>query len=110
MTRSHTAPAAAGAAAELPRRDGRTDRRHHRDRGGAEGQAEIGPGPAAPALPRRFSGEGAIQVDQGNPHTAEATKAAQRAGIVSIGPRRDRYGFNSCPIGSPISPHACQQW
>jgi hypothetical protein len=31
----------------------------------------------------------------GNPPTAEATKAAQRAGIVSIGPRHDRYGFNS---------------
>jgi hypothetical protein len=33
-------------------------------------------------------------VDQGNPPTGEATKAAQRAGIVSIGPRHDRYGFN----------------
>jgi hypothetical protein len=34
-------------------------------------------------------------IDQGNPPTAEATKAAQRAGIVSIGPCRDRYGFDS---------------
>ena len=28
-------------------------------------------------------------------HSAEATKATQRARIVSIGPRHDRYGFNS---------------
>jgi hypothetical protein len=40
------APPAAGAAAELPRRDGRTHRHRDRDRRGteaAEGQAEIGP-------------------------------------------------------------------
>jgi hypothetical protein len=40
------APPTPGAAAELPRRDGRTDRCHHRDRGGggaAEGQTEIAP-------------------------------------------------------------------
>jgi hypothetical protein len=31
----------------------------------AEGQAEIGPGPAAPASPMRFSGERAVQVRRG---------------------------------------------
>ena len=43
--------AGAGAAAELPRYDGRTCRHHHRDRPGTEaveGQAEIGPGPRHP--------------------------------------------------------------
>ena len=43
---------------------------------------ETGPGPAAPTARR-------------GPPTAEATKAAQQAGIVSIGPRRDRYGSDS---------------
>jgi hypothetical protein len=58
-TSSHPAPRApVGASAELPRRDSREDRHRHRDRRGdgcREGQAEIGPGPAAPASPIRLS-------------------------------------------------------
>jgi hypothetical protein len=61
-SRSYNAPAAPAAAAELHRKDSRADW-HHRVRGhggGAEGQAEIGPEPAAPASPMRFSGQRAI--------------------------------------------------
>jgi hypothetical protein len=46
--------------------------------------------PARPGLGRI---SGAARADAAWAPPAEATKAAQRAGIVSIGPRRDRY----CP-------------
>jgi hypothetical protein len=67
-----------------------------------------------PASPVRFSGERGIKPSSasgasarlpgrvpiaggrlGQLATAQASKATQRAGIVSVGRRRDRYGFNS---------------
>jgi hypothetical protein len=122
QTRSPTAPAAPAATAELPRRDGRTDRRHRRGYGCGEGQAEIGPGPTARTSLMRLSGKGAwaglgrvseaaradaAAVRSGAPTqvlgAASSQSHNQRAGIVSRR-RRDRLA----PIADGLL--HCGEW
>jgi hypothetical protein len=91
------------------------DRHHHSDRrcdGCGEGQAEIGPGPAAPASPMRFSGEGAIQPGEvsahergcpGRPISGPKRGAVDRGNSPPPKPQRPPSGPESCLGGDTVT-------